>query len=354
MNIVIMVSSLAATGPGFVAQELANQLVQHADNVFFIALSKTTQNKIELHSDIEVYELDSKNKSVNTSSYEYIHKFVVNAQADVIISNGIRADNINSKIKKEKLFRMSISHNNPFEDYPQEYGLIRGYLMALIGVYQFRKLNTVVTLNPALKILHERMIGKRKVELVMNGVPDNIYNLDADRANQHFFGSVAVFNHRKNHELILKVLDDEDIVFWGDGPLKTGLKRKYDKKNITWMSFEVNKKKIFDSFKVYVSASQSEGMPLSVLEAISAGKPLLLSRIPAHQFITQFLPPKTYRLFSNTSELKEGLTFFKNNEKNLTIMQKQIRNVFLQHFTSQQMAKQYMELIQQNQYGDNQ
>lgn len=353
MNIVIIVSSLAATGPGFIAQELANHFVLQENNVLFIALSQTNRKKISLLREIEVQELDSKNGSVDANSHRLIRKLVEKARSNVIISNGIRADNVNSKIKKSGLLRMSISHNNPFEDYPQEYGFLKGNFMALIQFYQFRKLNTVVTLNPALKALHEKIIGENKVELVLNGVPDDICTVDVDTSNQHLFGNVAVFNHRKNQELILETLGDEDIVFWGDGPLKAGLKIKYTNKNITWMDFEINKQKIFDSFKVYISASRSEGMPLSVLEAISAGKPLLLSRIPAHEFITQFLPNDTYCLFSNISELKAGLEFFQNNENNLSKMKKQIRDTYFKYFTSQKMSKNYVNLIQKNQDGVN-
>lgn len=231
MNIAIITSSLAATGPGFVAQELANNFSFEGHNVIFVTLSQTNGDKILLGDKISIYELNSSNGRLDNHIKSTIQKLISDHQLDVIISNGIRSDYFNSKINNPGLLKVSISHNNPFQDYPQHYGFLKGYIMALLQFYQFRKLNLVITLNPTLHKLHKRLIGKKKVHLVMNGVPDDIYTSNMDKSTKHIFGNVGVFNHRKNQEFIIKTLAEEDIIFWGDGPLKLDLKTKYSNKN---------------------------------------------------------------------------------------------------------------------------
>lgn len=73
-----------------------------------------------------------------------------NIKPDVVISNGVQPDFFNSLISS-KWIKISISHNNPFENYPDQYGLIQGLSMAIFQLLTMRRVDKVITLNPRIK-----------------------------------------------------------------------------------------------------------------------------------------------------------------------------------------------------------
>ena len=108
------------------------------------------------------------------------------------------------------------------------------------------------------------------------------------------FLNVAEFSKRKNQkELIVafKKLNDSNIklVLAGKGREFEKCKKLSQKlgleKNIFFMGHIKDVKKLYIASDYYISASKSEGMPMSVLEAASIGLPLLLSNKKGHKDI---------------------------------------------------------------------
>lgn len=62
---------------------------------------------------------------------------------------------------------------------------------------------------------------------------------------------------------------------------------------------------IFDSTHVFISLSRYEGMPLMVLEAISRGAFVILSRIPAHLEISKLFPRQCFFIDSSPVNFNE-------------------------------------------------
>ena len=94
----------------------------------------------------------------------------------------------------------------------------------------------------------------------------------------------------------------------------------------------------------YVSASDLEGMPNSVLEAMAAGLPAILSDIPPHVEILSH-DMRAGRLFSckNTKELAQIL----NNIDNIGENSGELATLLVQrNFTMQIMSNQYTELYE--------
>ncbi|NIY46207.1 glycosyltransferase [Cedecea colo] len=133
------------------------------------------------------------------------------------------------------------------------------------------------------KAINHIGISSKKLLAITTGIkpvrlrPDN--NNLSGPIKLVFVGRMA---HPKRPDLLLKViskLPNVNIDLIGDGPLLFSLKEKYiSQKNIHFLG-EIRD---FDSFYKYdalVLTSDSEGLPMSALEAASAGLPLLLSNV---------------------------------------------------------------------------
>lgn len=347
-KIVIIMSSLERTGPGFVVQSLSNNWESSKQaEISVITLSDTTK-PIKLKDDISIYYLHQPHGKVKKEVVSVINSIIDKLKPDIIMSHGLRADAVNSKLKKvQNIKKISTSHNNPFEDYKQQFG-IRGVLLAIFQMYTFNKLDIVFTLNPRLQTIHNLLLYHPKVVLIPNG-SEKVAVDQYKRGQDVKYGSVATFNFRKNQTQILQQFIDNNnskLVLWGEGQLLNELKMKYRRDNIIFAGQSSNKEKIFGSFDVFISASKSEGLPLSVLEAISAGKPLILSKIPAHEFITQKMDKRYYRLFTDNDELAKAIDYFNKNQNIVANAYNYLQQFFDSEFSLEKMAKKYIDTIE--------
>lgn len=345
MKIMIIISSLKVTGPGNVVQSLANQFVKE-NEVTLLVLSEHIGDNIDIHSNINVINLGLDKGSIKKGAIKKINELIEDLKIDVVFSHGLRSDFLNSKLNpKNMVLKISTSHNNPFEDYPSDYGIIKGFLMAVVQMKAFRKMDKVITLNPSLEKLHKLFLGKNKVTTIVNGVPI----VDVQRKNSgKIFGSVATFNSRKNQELMINAFLEnnfENAILWGTGPNFKEISLRVKNTNIKLPGFSKNKEKIFGSFDIFISTSRSEGMPLSVLEAISCGMPLILSDIPAHRFIVHFLPQNCAFLFKNEKELKIIMKKIMSESINIQNINNKMKIAFKNYFTEEKMANNYIKLI---------
>lgn len=344
MNIVFLISSLSATGPGYVVKNVAEYLSKN-NKVSIISLSDVRDNKIYLEPKINIYECGLKNGKILKKDFNQVKNLIKEINPDVLFSHGLRSDLINSKIKGQ-FVKVSTSHNNPFEDYMALYGMLKGFIMALLQMIVFRKIDYVVTLNPKLQKLHEKFLKRDKVGLILNGVKA----IKADVISEAYvFGNVAVFNERKNQKVIVNALNNMKNatgIFWGKGALKSEIEEIANKnESIKFEDFTSDKEKVYSSFIVFVSASKSEGMPLSVLEAVSVGKPLVLSDIPAHRYIAGFLPEEAVLFFSNSRELEKQMEKILSNISTYKKMRNSIQNSYIKYFSDFSMGEKYEELF---------
>ena len=79
----------------------------------------------------------------------------------------------------------------------------------------------------------------------------------------------------------------EKIVIWGD------VDERHSEERLVYMGYGHNKFEIQASYDVFLSLSKEENLPLAVIQALSAGKPCVLSNIEAHRV---FSPCRGVRL----------------------------------------------------------
>lgn len=131
-------------------------------------------------------------------------------------------------------------------------------------------------------------LDEKEIPMVYNGVDTHRFNVNdrSYKGNDIVFVSVARFSPVKNHELMIEAFQkamkqypEIRLVLVGDGELLSDIKNKVNQKGLTdYVSFTGNISNVEDYLKssdVFLISSDYEGMPLSALEAMAAGLPIV-------------------------------------------------------------------------------
>ena len=135
------------------------------------------------------------------------------------------------------------------------------------------------------------------------------------------------------------------LVVLGDGPLLSECRAiTNDAPNIFFAGAVDNVDQYLYKSACYVSASLSEGLPNSVLEAFRAGLPAILSDIPAHREL-EGLAPRAVQIFrvDNASDLGSAISSF----TRLNNIGKVTARAIQDHFNSEKMSAHYQEIYVQ-------
>lgn len=96
---------------------------------------------------------------------------------------------------------------------------------------------------------------------------------------------------------------------------------------------------------VYVSASRSEGMSISLLEAMSSGLPALVSDIEGHQQPIQHSENGYFFQSENLDDLQKGIQWFIQNRNRHDLLSDNARRSILAKYSIEQVAEVYIDLI---------
>lgn len=277
-----------------------------------------------------------------------IFKFIVQNNFDVIHSHGLIPDIINSYVQKKEIkprFHVTTLHNYPFEDYPQRKGKLLGNAMAYLHLRAIKTLYKVA----CSKAIAQRfaMIGI-KTNVIQNGIifSNNFVSKSQISSNHPIFLYLGRIHARKNVLFLVNYFKKHpDYKFWivGDGAEYENIKHAAsDANNIKVLGKTNHPNNIYQKADYYISASKSEGLPLSVLEALSFGLPCILSDIAPHaEIITN---DKLGELFINNDETSLNQVI----NKVLTTKYdgKQIYKIIKDRFSSDTMTNKYYLLYE--------
>ncbi|KRL13150.1 hypothetical protein FD38_GL001275 [Levilactobacillus zymae DSM 19395] len=143
--------------------------------------------------------------------------------------------------------------------------------------------------------LRSNLVAGKKSVVVNNGVPKQ--ELVNQSHKETTFINVARCADQKNPskfidlaQIILNELDCK-FVWVGDGPLLESCRAKVKKldldSKIKFVGYSNNVASYLKKADVYLSTSRYEGLPFSVLEALSYGLPLLLTDIIGHKSLVK-------------------------------------------------------------------
>lgn len=185
----------------------------------------------------------------------------------------------------------------PMEDAPTRMNPIIGYGLALCVLHIYKNSKYIVACSKSIKDKMESNYKWAKLGFIQNGVDINQFKkIDYKESREKlginpneivFISMGSMIPRKRIDETIEAFLECKDLSnkrLWilGDGYLLERLKNKYQNDKVEFMGKIRDVVPYLSAADVFVSSSESEGMPNAVLEAIACEKPVILSNIPQH------------------------------------------------------------------------
>jgi glycosyltransferase involved in cell wall biosynthesis len=138
------------------------------------------------------------------------------------------------------------------------------------------------------ELARDRWIGKRGcVTTIHNGIADSVFRARTESPGPPVIVMVARFARQKNHSMLLQALsgirEEWKLLFVGDGPLRAGVEQEVRDLNLQGrVEFRgecSGVERVLAEAGIYALATNWEGFPLSILEGMRAGLPVIASDV---------------------------------------------------------------------------
>ncbi len=166
--------------------------------------------------------------------------------------------------------------------------IISGINFKLLSLFFHR--NVVVSNEIRKLLIFQRGFHEQKTVAIHNGIPDTTF-LSTNRntgAQPFTIGSAGRLVKVKDFGLfiaisdLLRNYDQIKFLLAGDGPLYSELSRKISESGLNNFTFSGNvddMNSFYSKVDLFLNTSLHEGVPMSILEAMSYGKPVIAPRV---------------------------------------------------------------------------
>lgn len=290
---------------------------------------------------------------------------MIEQKPDVIHTTGILVDVVGYRAAKRlKIKQIATIRNYVFDDYLKKFGSIKGTLVALIHLKMMKYLKSRCEYICCSKSLADKYNKAEGIEMryIRNGV--DLKRFDPDRLNSKeecrkklglgvdwfIYITVAQVIDRKNIGETVEALPSQVngkkafFVLVGDGSALDALKQKYSKsQNIIFAGKRTDVEQWLRAADVFVSSSESEGLPNAVIEAMAMGIPVVLSDIPQHREIIDLDETVGYLYaLHDVADLKKNMIHF--DDISIQNMGKSGRQLVAGMLSDSRMSNEYQEL----------
>ena len=360
MNVIYLVTQLNRCGPINQALNIVTGLRSIGVNVIIVTLyeerAKTWMPRF-VDKGVEVVQLHS-DRWKPFATFRRLYRLIKERNVDVVHSSGVMADLMNALqggyVKKLTTIRSHVA------DLCERRGFWVRKSAQWLCRYSFSRMDLLVGCSESLAFDVRQELGRSCVA-VPNSVDTESF-LPAGRhqkellreelglpVNAHLLISVGSLEHRKNFEQIINAVKiserrDLHLIILGSGPLKESLLQLAGNDSRIRLVDHVDSPVLYyQCSDLFISASLAEGLPNTVLEAMSCGLPTLLSDIPPHHELLDY-DFQAGEFFSIGEDDKLSLTINLWCGKDLEEPSKRSRAIIEKHFSRQSMAEKYAGL----------
>lgn len=249
-----------------------------------------------IEDNIEIYSL-KQSRWKTLFCIPKLRRYLKENDIAILHSSGFRANFVASLMPK-KYVKISTQRSSP-ADIAEKLPKILRPIIRYLYLKLIKRIPNNVACSRSLANIFLKDYGM-DIKYVQNGVNSDFFqplsytekielrkrlNIDTEKKVYLILGSL---NKRKNNEKIIRVanrMDSLPFIFLivGDGPEKEHLKQLATSPNIMFAGSTKDPIKFLQASDVLVSCSLAEGLPNTVLEAMSCGLPCILSDISPHR-----------------------------------------------------------------------
>lgn len=334
-NIVYLCSSLEQTGPTSQLFNIISGLDTKKFNPYIITLSKEKENSLKFKFELSGFPvvcLGSSSSSSFLDLRKHCLSFLKENNIDVVHSQGIRADCImSSLVSKTNVNWIATLRNIPYLDYPAQYGKSKGIIMAIGHIVSLRKCPNIVVVSQSVKTPLQRFFSN-VIQVIPNGIDTDFYSKSQMKERSLMNGKAAiplseneililytgVLEERKNLLPLLDVverLNGFKLVLVGQGSLRPIMQEHsaVTSGKAILVGAVKDVRPYIALADVFILVSKAEGLPNSVLEALSMDCPAILSNIGPHKEIASVAKDSVFLI--DHSDMNSLYSFLNNSYK---------------------------------------
>lgn len=362
IKICYLVSSLCNEGPVNVMYNIIKHLDYSLFEVSIVTLipekHNTRINDFKVLP-VSIYQLTKEKKLTVLGLYLKLRKQILRLTPDILHSHCPRSLYLKCFLQSSHKKVYTI-HNYPGELQKILYGKFKGNLVIQLNHFFTKKMDMPIACSDSISEMYAEKFNKDFLS-IPNGCSFPVFEDKSIRLskqiklkeqlgldnNLKYFISIGRFSPEKNMEKIAEAftrLNAENIglILLGDGILFSDLKKKYGDK-VIFPGFCTNVYDYLIASDYYISASDGEGMPNTLLESMTVGLPVVLSDIPSHR-----------EVLGKTNK-NVGFVFDQKDVENILLKMRQIlsideeaaadelKSIFSGYYTSEIMSKAYQK-----------
>jgi glycosyltransferase involved in cell wall biosynthesis len=155
-----------------------------------------------------------------------------------------------------------------------------------LGAFACKKIINVSQANVALA-RRNSIAGDERLVCIWNGIPDSPLRANPGAGDFTTLVMTARFVAQKNHQLFVEAIAGVEgnwrVILVGDGPTKAGVEQLVERlgltQRISFLGERQDVPNLLAEADIFVLASNWEGLPLSILEAMRAALPVVATQV---------------------------------------------------------------------------
>ncbi|WP_278575384.1 glycosyltransferase family 4 protein [Fusobacterium ulcerans] len=300
-----VISHLENSGPVNILYGIIKNLNKNIFKVYIITLSEEKVNsRIEefekLGVEVILYKIT--NFNLLFKEKKEFKNLILKKKINILHAHCFRSTIL---ISKKNIHKVSTIHLDFHTDFRYKYGRIKGIIYEKIYLHYLNKINLNISCGKGVAALIWKN-NTLRTQVIQNGIDRekiNIKNIKLTKEelrkkldlkeNKKYFVSVSSLDERKNVLFLAKYfsntkIENINLILVGSGN-KSEKIMNLKSSNIK-LTGKLSLEEVQEYLKAsdfYISASKSEGLPNSVLEALEFELPVLLSDIEPHKEILE-------------------------------------------------------------------
>jgi glycosyltransferase involved in cell wall biosynthesis len=242
----------------------------------------------------------------------------------------------------------------------------KGRIYELLDSNALKRLDCLVAVSEAVKKdLVKRGIAIEKIVTIYNGINteyfQNVFDVSVVKKEyvidqgDFVIGTAGRLSKEKGHSYLIKAFADlvrdsqrVKLIIAGEGPLRTELEDLVGKlalsNHVRFLGYEKNIVRFLSAIDVFILPSLTEGLPISLLEAMASGKPVIASGVGGIREVIQnningiVIPPM------DAKAILDSIKFLYHNKEQRTRIGFEGKKHVTVNFSSEDMALAYQNL----------